>query len=128
MNGNEKTTPPINTSFEYAFKGIWILFKEQRNAKIHLLATIIVIIVGAALGINIYDWALLAFAIGMVWCAEAFNTCIEYIVDFISPRHDSKAGKIKDIAAGGVFIAALSAVAVGLIIFIPELINLLNNY
>ncbi|MCU0353219.1 MAG: diacylglycerol kinase family protein, partial [Cytophagales bacterium] len=55
--------------------------------------------------------------IGLVWAAEAVNTAIERLVDFVSPGHDPRAGAVKDIAAGAVLIISIAAAVVGCIVF-----------
>jgi len=58
----------------------------------------------------------------MVISLEGVNTAIEYIADFVHPDLHSSIGRIKDIAAGAVFIGAVSAFIVALIIYIPKLL------
>lgn len=104
-------------SFRFAFRGIWLVFRYENNTRIHLLATLAVLILGWWLKLNYVEWAIIVTQIGLVWAAEAVNTAIERIVDFISPSHDPRAGAIKDIAAGAVLIIAIAAAVVGCIIF-----------
>jgi len=115
-------------SFGYAFNGLKVLFRTQANARIHLLATITVIACGIWFHISSTQWALLFLCIGLVLAAEVFNTAIEFLVDFVSPQHHQLAGKIKDLAAAGVVVAAGTAVLVGLVVFLPRLIEVFNNY
>ena len=61
------------------------------------------------------------FSIGFVFVAEILNTAIENIADFISPGKNDKIKKIKDLAAAGVLISALTAFSIALIIFIPKI-------
>lgn len=113
-------------SFSYAFAGIKDLFKTQPNAKIHLVVAICVIIAGFFFQVSTTEWCILAITMAMVLSAEAFNTALEYLTDLVSPDHHPLAGKTKDVAAGGVLISAIAAVIVGLIIFLPKLMTLLN--
>jgi|WetSurMetagenome_2_1015567.scaffolds.fasta_scaffold299790_2 diacylglycerol kinase (ATP) len=114
------------TSFKYAFNGIGYMFRTQRNSLIHLLATFFVIILGFIVHLNLSEWSLIIFAIGLVFITELFNTAIEFLTDLISPDYHEKAGKVKDIAAGAVLITAIVSVAIGLMIFIPKFIQLAN--
>jgi diacylglycerol kinase len=107
-------------SFGYAFKGIATLFRTQAHAKIHALATVIVIGLGFALEVERGEWALLVVAICIVWTAEAFNTALEFLVDLVSPGQHPLAGKAKDVAAGAVLIAAIGAMVIGGIVFVPH--------
>ena len=50
---------------------------------------------------------------------EGLNTAVEKIADFIHPEFHSRIGFIKDIAAGAVFFAALTAIIIGLMIYVP---------
>ncbi len=113
-------------SFKYAFNGIIFLIKSQHNAWIHLSAATIVIIAGFCFSISIQEWILLTLTIGMVFTAEAFNTTIETIMDKVSPEYDKTTGRIKDIAAGAVLIAAIAALIIGALIFVPKIFEQFN--
>lgn len=108
-------------SFSYAFNGLKVLFKEEHNARIHLLVTILVIILGLVFQVSLIEWIILIFAIGFVLISEIINTAIEQIADFISPQKHPKIKIIKDLAAASVLISSICAFVVGLIIFIPKI-------
>jgi diacylglycerol kinase len=120
----QKTRGRMAASFSFAFQGIVALLRTQANARIHLAAAIAVIAAGLFFGITRLEWCAIAAAIGLVWTAEGLNTAIECIVDLVSPDHHPLAGRAKDIAAGAVLIAALIAVIIGALVFIPHLIAL----
>lgn len=109
-------------SFRYAGKGIAAYAGSGKNVTLHLLATIAMVLLAAALGITAMEWIALVLLIALVHITEAINTAIETIVDLVSPQQHPLAGKAKDIAAGAVLMAALTAIAGGCIIFIPYLI------
>ena len=88
--------------------------------QIHLLAAIVVLIAGFVLQINSTEWCLIVFAIVGVWVSEMFNTSIEVLTDLVSPDYHELAGKVKDIAAGGVVLATLGAVVIGGIVFFTQ--------
>ena len=111
----------IINSFKYAIEGIIASFKSERNMKIHVLATIIVLILGLILKINIVEWCFCIISIVLVISAELLNTAIENIVDMISPEKNEKAKLIKDISAGAVLVLAIGAFIIGMIIFIPKI-------
>lgn len=111
-------------SFGYAFKGIWLLFRHETNAQIHLLAIVLVISAALFFHISPVEWALVLFAIGLVVSAEGFNTAIEKLTDSIYKDHNEKAGHIKDIAAGSVLVCAIIAAIIGFIVFLPYIFNL----
>ncbi len=110
-------------SFKYALEGVMELIKSQTNFKIHLVAASIAIFLGWFFAIEKWEWCFTIFAIVLVLSAEAFNTGLEYITDLVSPDYHLLAKKTKDVAAGGVLIAAIGAAAIGTIIFLPRLIQ-----
>jgi diacylglycerol kinase len=114
-------------SFRYALHGITILLRSQVNARIHLLATFMVLAAGISLQLAANDWVLVALAISGVWVAEALNTAIEFLVDLVSPEMHPLAGKVKDVAAGAVLIAAVAAAVVGLLVFVPPVQRLIGH-
>lgn len=111
-------------SFGYAFNGLKILFKEEHNARIHLLATIIVIGLAWFFKISSLEWIAILFAVGFVIVTEILNTAIENVSDFISPEKHDAIKKIKDLSAGAVLISSIIALVIGVIVFIPKCLNL----
>lgn len=109
-------------SFQFAWQGIAAFLRKEHNAWLHCIATIGVMVAAALLPLSKTELMALVFAIAFVWVAEIFNTCIEHIMDFISIDKKPEIKFIKDLAAGGVLIAAITALIVGAIIFLPKLI------
>ena len=109
-------------SFRYALKGIGHMLYIEHNAWIHTFALIVVVLAGFLFQISKIEWLFIVFAIGFVFTAEAINTAIELLVNKISPEKNEQAGLIKDVAAGAVLIAACTALAIGLIIFLPKIL------
>lgn len=107
-------------SFVYAFNGLKIFFSNDHNAWLHVIAATLAILLGYLLCIDTYQWCLLVIAIGMVLVAEIINTSIELLTDMVSPEYNEKAKKVKDMAAGGVLLAAFVSVIIALYIFIPK--------
>ncbi len=114
--------------FAYAFRGIWITFKSERNFKIHTVALCLVVAMGLYLHLSALEWGLTIFAIGFVLVAELFNTAIERIGDEVaSGKVNSFVRNIKDISAAAVLLSALTALIIGIIIlFIPLIQKLLQ--
>ena len=108
-------------SFVYAFNGLRLLLKEEQNARIHFVASIIVILAGFYFRLNAYEWIAIIFSIGLVITVEIINTAIENIADFISPGKSEHIKTIKDLSAAAVLISAIVAVIIGLIVFLPKL-------
>ena len=110
-------------SFSYAFNGMKILIKEEHNARIHLFATIIVLLAGFVFRISTNEWIAIILSIGFVISLEIINSAIENIADFISPEKNEKIKKIKDLSAAGVLISAITSFVIGLIIFVPKILK-----
>ena len=109
-------------SFRYAFAGIWHTFKTQRNARIHLSIAIAVIVVGIILDLKPGEWAIIGLTIGFVFIAEMLNTVIEAMIDLVTEEYHPLAKQAKDVAAGAVLVAAITAVVIGLLILGPPLL------
>jgi len=107
--------------FTYAFQGIIHAFKSQINFKFHTLATVVAVIAGIYCKLDLSEWLWIIAAIAFVLVAELLNTALEVLVDLVSPEYNKKAGIIKDLASAAVLLAALFAMLVGLIIFLPKL-------
>lgn len=108
-------------SFRYAFQGIATFFKQEHNARIHLAATVLVIVLSVVFHVSKIEAIALVLATGLVWVAEIINTAIENMMDFISTEQNPKIKTIKDLSAAAVLMAALIAVITGCFIFIPKL-------
>ena len=110
-----------SNSFRYAFAGWWFVIRTQRNAWIHAVISIAVIIVSLWLGLNLRDWAVIILTISLVWTAEFINTALEAVVDLASPSQQQLARVGKDVEAAAVLIAAGAAALVGFLILGPPL-------
>jgi len=114
-------------SFGYAFKGVAYATTSQLNFRIHLVATVLATIAGFILHISPGEWQWVMLCVTIVLVTEIFNTMIETLVDLVSPGFNEKAGRVKDMAAGAVVIAATFALVTGLIIFLPKILLLFNH-
>lgn len=112
-------------SFNHAFRGIAVIFKTQHNAWVHAVVGVVVIVLGFWLHISHLEWGVLVLAITAVIAAEGFNTALEIDIDLTSPDEHPYARDTKDVAAGAVLLTVCGAVAVGLIIFLPKVVNLI---
>lgn len=108
-------------SFKNAFVGWWLVIRTQKNAWIHAIATVAVVVMASWLRLPLRDWAVLIITIGMVWAAEFLNTALEIVVDLASPQRHPLARAGKDVGAAAVLIAALSAVIIGILLMGPPL-------
>ena len=112
-------------SFGFAFSGLRYVLKTQKNAWIHFVISLAVILLGIWLGISAPSWAIIFLTMGLVWTAECLNTAVESILDLVSPQHNPIAKIGKDVAAAAVLVSAISAVMVGICIFGPSLLTIL---
>lgn len=113
-------------SFRYAFRGIGTMLASEPNARIHALATGLVVAAGFGFGIDRSEWLAVALAIGAVWAAEGMNTAFEALCDVASPDHHPRVERAKDVAAGAVLAAALAALAVAALVFGPRILERLS--
>lgn len=108
-------------SIGFAYKGALKLITTEHSVMVQSSLAVLLIIAGFFLKISMNEWMFQTLAIGMVLAIEGLNTAVEKIADFIHPDYHSRIGFIKDIAAGAVFFAALTAISIGLMIYIPKL-------
>jgi len=114
-------------SFSYAFNGLRILLREEHNARIHLFGAIIATCAGLYFGISRNEWFAVVISIGLVIILEIINSSIENIADFISPEYHEMIKKIKDLSASAVLIGAITALVIGMIVFLPKILALCSN-
>ena len=128
MTGRDPHPPPPRraasrgASFAHAFAGWAFLFRSTPNAWIHLAISVAVVVGGLWLGLGALSWAVLVVTMSTVWVAEFLNTAIEAAVDLSSPEVHPLARAAKDVAAGGVLVAAVLSVIVGLLVLGPPLL------
>src|SRR3990167_2722985 len=97
-------------SFYHAFHGLWVGLKEERNVRIHFLATLVVAGLGIWLKVDLASWALLALAVALVLTTEFLNTALEHLVDVATNgEYHRSARYAKDTAAAAVLCASLAS-------------------
>jgi len=125
LDEHEVLRPPVRhgilRTFAFAFSGLWYLLRTQRNARIEIAIGVGAAALGAWLRISRVEWAVLASTMALVLILEGLNTAIEAAVDLAMPQQHPLAKACKDLAAGMVLVAAIAAVAVGLLILGPPL-------
>jgi diacylglycerol kinase len=119
-------------SFRYALNGLITLIKTERNFRIMVVVCVIVNLCGFgldALGehLNRYEWAILWGAMGLVFVSEGLNTALETTIDVLHPEIHPMIGRAKDMAAGATLSASIVAIIVGLYIFAPHVMSILQN-
>ena len=114
-------------TFKYAWQGLRYFFDAELKATIHLIAAILAIGLGIFLKITTIEWMMIAFAIAIVFITEIANTAIELLVDMITREQNRIAGITKDLAASAVLVASITALVIGLIVYLPKLLIMLQN-
>jgi diacylglycerol kinase len=107
-------------AFKYAFKGAFLLLRHEASIQVQAVLAIIMSFAGFYFEISTTEWMFQILAIGLVLSIEGLNTAVEKIADFVHPDFHNKIGFIKDVAAGAVFFAALTAIIIGCLIYIPK--------
>ena len=109
-------------SLKFALRGAWLLIITEHSIMIQIAIGVLVTILGFFMHLSSIEWMLQFLAIGIVLVAESLNTAIEKLCDFIHPDYHDKIGFIKDISAGAATFAALIAILIGFLIYIPKFI------
>lgn len=109
---------------KYALQGWFSFFRSETNGQIQLFIAVMVIVAGFALHVSITEWMILLSCIGVVVSLEMINSAIEKICNHVNPERHPVIGTIKDIAAGAVLWSAIISAIIGLLIFIPRLLQL----
>lgn len=117
---------PLYKSFGYAFEGIFVGIRGERNMKIHCFAAVCVVVAGVLFHISVTEWCICLVLFGLILSLELVNTAIEAVVDLVTEDKKPLAKLAKDTAAGAVLIAAVMAAMAGLLIFVPKLISFLK--
>lgn len=116
----------LNQAFSCARCGVAHAFRTQRNMKIHAAVAVLALAACALLRVDGPSWCAVVVCIAMVFAAECFNTAIEAVVDLVTDQYHDLAKVAKDCAAGAVYVCALGAVVVGLVVFVPPVLALLG--
>ncbi len=110
-------------SVKYAVNGAIHLLKTEGSIQIQVVIALIMTVIGFFFNLSALEWIVQFLAIGMVITAESLNTAIEKLADFIHPEYHEKIGIIKDISAGASVFAALVAMIIGGIIYLPKILQ-----
>lgn len=109
-------------SISYAFNGAIKLITTEHSIMVQFSIAIVMVIAGFYFNITKTEWLFQMLAIGLVMSVEGLNTAVEKVADFIHPDYHERIGFIKDISAGAVFFAAITAIVIGLIIYVPKIL------
>jgi len=123
-----KKNRSFHASLGNAFAGLRYLFQTQRNFRIHVVATLLVVLAGVWLKLSVLNWVLIVFAIGLVWISESFNTALECFFDLIEPQENRLVKAGKDTAAAAVLIASILSAVIGVMVFGPLIWQHFSGY
>jgi diacylglycerol kinase (ATP) len=108
-------------SMAFALKGAFKLITTEHSVMVQSSLAVLMTLAGFYFGITRVEWMMQILVFGLVLSIEGLNTAVEKVADFIHPEYHERIEFIKDIAAGAVFFAALTAIAIGCIIYFPYL-------
>lgn len=111
-------------SFSYAWRGLFKTFHEEQNLQIQTVSAMVAVALGLFFRISRGEWLALILAIGLVLILEIINSAVERVTDVLKPRINTYVKEIKDIMAAGVMLASITAVLIGLVIFLPQILAL----
>ncbi|MDH6365117.1 undecaprenol kinase [Enterococcus sp. PF1-24] len=132
MDSKDKNTQKNKffvASVEFAIQGLKTVVKEERNMRKHVFVGILVILASFIFKLNLQEWLWILLAVFLVIVMEIVNTTFENVVDMVTNYHFHPIGKrVKDMAAGAVLLTSFFAAVVGVIIFLPKVWLLLQNW
>ncbi len=114
----------LKNTFANAFRGLWLFLRTESNSRVHLALALLAIAAGCFFGITRGEWLAIILSIALVFSAEAFNASAERLCNKLHPQKDPQMRNIKDVSAAAVLIAALGALAVAAVVFLPRIIGL----
>jgi len=114
-------------SVRNAIHGVALMLKSQHNAWLHAFASFCILVTGGLMRLSAGEWCWIVLAIMAVWTAEALNTALEFLADAASPEFHPLVKKAKDVAAGGVLIAAIGSACIGVLVLGPHLLDWLTR-
>jgi len=121
-NSNDSFLKGRMRSLKFAFKGAFLLLTTEHSIMVQFSLGVLVTILGFVMNISATEWMIQSLAVGMVLVAESLNTGIEKLCDFVHIEYHQRIGFIKDISAGAATFAAIIALIIGFIIYIPKFI------
>lgn len=125
MDSNAKPAQfGILRSFSYAFAGIATALRAERNMRFHFFSSIVVLLFAYYFSITKTEWLFILVLIGGMFALEMVNTAIERVVDLVTDEYHFLAKQAKDLAAGAVLVFAILSVVIGIVIFLPYILEL----
>jgi len=110
-------------SVGYALRGALLLVRTEASIKVQFFIAIVMTAAGFLFEISSIEWCIQILTIAVIMGVEGLNTGVEKVSDYIQPEFDKKIGFIKDISAGAVMIVSIAATVIGLIIYLPKILQ-----
>lgn len=111
----------------FALNGLKEAIKTERNMKVHMAATVLVILLAISLEVTIIEWTILLLTIAMVIGMELMNTALEHALDYLAPERTKEIKAAKDIAASSVLVVSIMACIIGFMLFFPKIMYLFKS-
>ena len=115
----------LNKTFVNAFNGIQYFFRNERNGKIQLFVSFLVMLAGFYFRLSPTEWVFILLCIGAVLAMEMLNTALEHLCNMVHHDYHPAIKIIKDVSAGAVLFTSIISVLIALIIFLPKILLLL---
>lgn len=115
-------------SQSFAFNGIKLIIRNERNFRLQMIFAILVFIAGIVLDISHEDWVAVGLLVAIVLITEAYNSVIEALCDTISKEYRVNIKYAKDVSAGAVLVSAILSIILGLIIFMPYILVIVSQF
>ncbi|HET7657957.1 MAG TPA: diacylglycerol kinase family protein [Bacillales bacterium] len=119
--GNRKGFSHWLTCFGFAITGFFHAVRTERNMKVHLAASVIVMILMFVFHLGYMEKIILFIVIGIVLSLELVNTAIEHTVNLITEEQHPLAKLAKDTAAAAVLLFSAIAVVIAILIFLHHI-------
>jgi undecaprenol kinase len=120
---NKRGFTRLLRSFGYAFQGLKHVFINEQNMQVHFCLAIIVFVLAVWLDVTRIEWLILLVVVSGIFALEIMNTAIERTVDLVTEQYHPIAKRAKDVAASAVFVYSVFAVIIGMVLFIPYLLE-----
>lgn len=114
-------------SFKYSFDGLAYAARKEQSILVMLVCLILTLIFGFLLNISLLEWFFILLSIALVLGTELLNTSIEATIDLVSPSFHPLAKVAKDTASASVFVFSLIAFIIGCLVFIPDIVELIER-
>ncbi|MCA1058013.1 diacylglycerol kinase family protein [Rossellomorea aquimaris] len=112
-------------SFGYAADGMKSVWRTEQNFRIHSCVGIVVFLLAYILSVSVMEWIILIILVFTVLALETMNTAIEKAVDLSVKEFHPLAKAAKDLASAAVLLFAICTAIVGIIIFLPKLLDMI---